>query len=194
MKVKGILVIVMVLTCCCWSCKFQSDADKLIIVENPTEVELPSEVEEQTDDETPSDENLSCGSPLSISCANKHEISEDEYIMVQIIPDTVSAKSANKWIMENHTSFDMIYGENFWMEYFDGDKWTSIEFDFMFTCLGIILFSGNTVDLMLHYFQLNLFILAERYNDSKKGRYRIIRHVTLINLGNYNLCSEFEII
>ena len=108
-----------------------------------------------------------------------------------IIPEVVTENSVNMLRMENYTKEDLGYGGHFAMEYFNGDNWTQIEFDFMFTDMMFTLPKGEATEG-----KMNLYSLAEEYNDSKKGRYRIIKNVNILvypDPPSYNLIAAFEI-
>ena len=121
--------------------------------------------------------------PDSLCPCGKVEISKKEYIAMCILPDIVSENSVNKLRIENHTKKDVTYGAHFYMEYFFEDKWSPIAWDFYFTDIGYILYSYKSIE-----WEMNLYSLAEKYNDTKKGKYRIIK-----NVGKCNLVAEFEL-
>jgi hypothetical protein len=108
-----------------------------------------------------------------------------------IIPDIVTENSVNVLRIENYTKISMGYGTSFSMEYFYDNKWKTIDFDFYFTAIGYALHAGKVKEEVD-----NLYSLVEKYNDSKKGKYRIIKDVWLYNYPNppgYNLIAEFEV-
>ena len=121
----------------------------------------------------------------------KIEIDKKEYIAMCVIPQEVTINSGSYLRMENHTNKNMSYGEDFYMEYFNKNQWEPIYFDFYFTAIGRNTKAGEkTVGLM------NLYSLAEEYNNACEGKYRIIKDVSL-SIGQYNrhdLIAEFELI
>jgi hypothetical protein len=121
--------------------------------------------------------------PDALCPCGKVEINKKEYIAMCIIPDIVSETSVNKLRMENHTKKEMVYGNPFSMEYFNGNQWEKIELDFNFTLPAYILHTGKAVE-----WEMNLYSLAEKYNDAKKGKYRYIKE-----LGKYKLYAGFEV-
>ena len=123
------------------------------------------------------------------SKSGKITIDKNEFITMVVLPEMVSSNSLNKLIIENHTKSDMIYGTPFSLEYFNKNSWTAIQLDIMWTAIGLTLLAGNTTEG-----EINLYSLIERYNNSKKGKYRIIKNITFPNIGDYNLCAEFYII
>ena len=120
--------------------------------------------------------------PESLCPCGKVEINKREYISMCIIPNIVSENSVNKLRIENHTKKAMVYG-NPYMEYFNENKWMPIEWDINFTCIAYSLHAGESTE-----WEINLYSLAEKYNDAKKGKYRYIR-----SLNRYNLTAEFEV-
>jgi len=123
------------------------------------------------------------------SKSGKITISEDEYIVMTILPEMISSNLLNKWIIENHTKNDMIYGTPFSLEYFNKNSWAAIQLDIEWEDIGLTLLAGKTTEG-----EINLYSLVEKYNNSKKGKYRIIKNIIFQNIGSYNLCAEFEII
>ena len=129
---------------------------------------------------------LFCGCeryPESQCPCSKIEISKKESIAMCIIPDIVTENSVNTLRIENHTKKDMGYGTIFYIEYFNENNWVQLEFDFGFTLPYFSLHSGEAIEEVM-----NLYFLVEKYNESKKGKYRYIKE-----LGNYYLYAEFEV-
>jgi hypothetical protein len=123
----------------------------------------------------------------------KVEINKKEYIAMCILPYEVSINSVNKLRIENHTKEDMFYAGPFPLEYFNKNKWEYIQFD-----------SGNVNYMVVEYNLptgkttkevMNLYSLAEKYNDSKKGKYRIVQQIYTKEeeYKSYSLYAEFEI-
>jgi hypothetical protein len=121
----------------------------------------------------------------------KVEINKKEYVTMCIIPDIVSENSVNKLRIENHTKKNIIYENPFSIEYFNGNDWNSVEFDFSFTLPLYTLKVGKAIE-----WNMSLYSLIEKYNDGKKGKYRYIKKVNLAiypdPLSHY-LYAEFEI-
>ena len=142
---------------------------------------------------------LSCQSQLSdgdpdLKECGKIEINESEYLIMQIIPEKVSSNSTNDYIIENHTSYDMMWGADYSLEYFEKNNWKVIPLNFVFTDIGYILHAGEVYSSETLNGQMTLHLLIQSQNNGRKGLYRIIRNVTLVTIGNYKLCTEFEII
>jgi hypothetical protein len=116
------------------------------------------------------------------------EINKKECIMMCIVPDVVTANSVNKVRLENHTKTEMIYGSPFSIEYYNGNYWETLQFDFGFTDIGYFLLASETKE-----WDTNFYLLAEKYNNSKKGKYRYIKDFYLKNIDDYDLIVEFEI-
>ena len=143
---------------------------------------------------------LSCQSQLSdgdldIKECGIIDINESEYLINQVVPEKVSKNSTNKYIIENHTSYDMMWGVDYSLEYFEKNKWKMIPHNKSVPKVGFILHSGTiySSEKVLNLGEKTLHDLVKD-NKSKKGRYRIIRHVTLVPIGNYKICAEFEVI
>ena len=106
---------------------------------------------------------------------------------MKIEPDTVSEKSINYWIIENHTNTDINVGFPFSLEYFDENSWKPLRLTFIEVDDTQIV--GNSFIR-----QINLFFFIQKYNNGKKGKYRISKYYLLPGIGEFNLCAEFEAI
>ena len=122
------------------------------------------------------------------SGCGKLEINEEEYITMQILPKEVSANSKDTIRFENHTKQEMYADYSFSLEYFDKNCWTPVELENQIDPLIRHICKAGATSNMGGY----LYLLIERY-DLKKGRYKIIKEVSLQNVGKYNICAEFEI-
>ena len=121
----------------------------------------------------------------------KVEIEKKEYIAMCVLPRDVTINSENYLRIENHTRNILGYGSHFYMNYFNQDKWEPIDFDFYFTDIGLGTQAGETtVDLM------DLYSLAEEYNNACEGKYRIGKEFYIRSAGQscrYNITAEFEL-
>ena len=131
----------------------------------------------------------------SVECEKIFKISDDEFISMQIIPEKVSINSSNVWRMENKTKKFMSYGTPFSLEYLEGNNWKSIQLWDIWTLNGLGLSAGEATEG-----QTSLYSIVEEYNNGKKGRYRVIREVSLqsdrmnnADAISFTLCAEFEI-
>jgi hypothetical protein len=121
------------------------------------------------------------------------KISNREYLLMQILPETVSANSSHVLKIENHTKKVMNYGHHFHLEYFDGNNWIDIKLDIVWETILLGLKPRKVIEeqMVSGY----LYSLVEKYNNSKKGRYRIVKEfIVMWTNEGYHLCAEFEII
>ena len=127
-----------------------------------------------------------CKKPDSLCPCGKIEISKKEYVAMCVLPNVVTANSVNTLRMENYTKKKMVYGPTADLEYFDETNWIPIRSlgigGVVGTYIGLILFANEPRE-----YTLNLYHLIQEYNDSKTGKYRIVR-----NIGDYDLYAEFE--
>lgn len=116
---------------------------------------------------------------IALSCKKK----EVEIIM-QIIPQEVSANSENKLRIENLSKKDIFYNTNYSLEYFDKTKWEKIQLNnTAWETTGIICKANDTTIT-----SINLYSLIVSYNCSKQGKYRLQK-----TLDGQNLYAEFEL-
>ena len=120
--------------------------------------------------------------PDALCQCEKIEINKKEYIAVCIVPEEVTINSTNKLIMENYTKKSIIDGV-YHFEYFHENDWIVIEWDINFDAMARYI-QANTVKEV----NMDLYSFAEKYNNSKIGKYRISKQ-----LGRYRVFAEFEI-
>ena len=120
--------------------------------------------------------------PESQCPCGKIEISKKESIAMCIIPDIVTENSVNKLRIENYTK-KSISDSYYHFEYFHENNWIIIETDYFFDDMARYI-AANTVKEE----DMNLFYFVEKYNDSKKGKYRISKELAM---GRF--FAEFEV-
>jgi hypothetical protein len=119
----------------------------------------------------------------------KIEINKKEYIAMCVVPEEVTNSSVNYLRIENHTNLEMTYGDDCYFEYFDENNWQPITMTGGTEMLFGTFAGESTIK------QLNLYSLVKESNDAKKGKYRILKDVSL-STGKYNrydLVAEFEV-
>jgi hypothetical protein len=124
--------------------------------------------------------------PLDNENCTKTEINKREYMMMCVSPQTFSTDIPAKIRIINRTKNDWLYGSSYDLDYFDENNWVNIPINLKPTLELNILRKGKTVEL-----QMNLYSLVEKYNNSKKGMYRIIKSSSYND--PYPLYAEFEI-
>ena len=120
----------------------------------------------------------------------------NEEITMQILPKVVSINSSNILRIENPTQKDMFYGVDFSLEYFEENNWVPIPLEgTMWELIGIILYAGEETET-----EIDLYPFVEKYNNSTKGRYRIIKNGGLFlnfpfgnQSGRIDLYAEFDV-
>ena len=125
------------------------------------------------------------------------EIDKKEYIAMCVIPQEVTANTVNNLRIENHTKKDMSFGTGFSLEYLNENNWIPIDLsitlnDGSILVSELILLWVNAGETKENVVRLNLYWLAKNYNNSQKGKYRIIKKVD-IDKKEYTLYAEFEI-
>jgi hypothetical protein len=113
----------------------------------------------------------------------KIETDKKEYIAMCVLPQEATINSANYLRIENHTKNNISYGTPFSMEFFSNNNWELIYFDLVFTEILCWTLAGEATSELT-----NIYSLVEKYNDAKKGKYRIIKKI-----GRYDLVAEFEV-
>jgi len=125
----------------------------------------------------------------------KVEIEKKDYIAMCVLPREVTINSENYLRIENHTRNILGYGHDFSLEYFDENNWVSIQLDILWEHILLGIDPGKSLGE-----KVDCFSLIKKYNDSKNGKYRIHKHISLAkddrmltHIGSYHLYAEFEI-
>lgn len=114
------------------------------------------------------------------------EINEDEYLKMCASPDKNSINSSFKLLIENHTQKELIWGERYWLEYYEGSKWVPVKLDIIFTHIAYILKPDQKAEQQI--------FLSER-NFQLTGKYRIYKDFdNSSGHGTITIYAEFEII
>ena len=142
--------------------------------------------------------------PKTLCPCGKIEISKKEYIAMCVVPDVVTANSVNRTRIENYTKYQMDNIDDIHLEYFNNDYWENVHFQRVINSAYHHLPAGALFE-GVEYIQtngwLNYYSLIEKYNDSKQGKYRIIKNVTLLDGSRdvngasgkkHQLVAEFE--
>jgi len=120
------------------------------------------------------------------------DINKDEFITMRVSPKDVFVNSSMKLIIENKAKGDLLFGQDFFLEYFDKENWRRIQLDINFEDVGYILKANETLERQ--------FYVSE--NDfSKLGIYRIVKNFTYSsnflsegsNIVDFILYAEFEV-
>ena len=122
------------------------------------------------------------------------EVSDSEFFMMQIAPSIVSAHSKNKFIVVNHTTYELYWNTAFTLEYLQKNQWTSVPITGDWINIGYVLYPGEIFSNETIVGKKTLFKLIEEFNLGKKGRYRITHKVSIPDIGKYDSCIEFELI
>ena len=121
------------------------------------------------------------------------DINKDEFITMRVLPKDVFVNSSMKLIIENKAKGDLLFGQDFSLEYFDKENWERIQLDINFEYIGYILKANETLERPF-YVSENCF--------SKLGIYRIVKKFTYSSnflseenyaVNSFSLYVEFEI-
>ena len=129
------------------------------------------------------------GSCKEIRCRDTYILSDSTFVSMRVEPDTVSQYSINRNIIENKTKAELCMGTDFWIYFFEDDNWDPLRLNY---CFEAILWCFNPGKPF--HATMDLYAIAQKYNSGRKGKYRIVRDVSLSGIGGYLLCAEFEVI
>jgi len=122
---------------------------------------------------------------LVTSCENKPEL-----VIMQVSPQTVSMTDASiSLIIENQTRGNLEFGTYFHLQFFNNENWETIQFDFSFLDIALLVWAGRTEELRL--------LSGESFAKYivKPGKYRIIKDdFNSESLGRLELSAEFQMV
>ena len=147
-------------------------------------------------DNTEAENTIGCG---------KINISKNEFVSWCVVPYEVSENSENKEILKNRTKKTLTFGLPFSLEYFSDGEWIPIQpFGMPWLDIPFHLLAGKTTEGS-SFNQTSPYRLVERFNESKKGKYRISRRFSVYSSDidpvtgmkrfefSFNLYAEFLI-
>ena len=120
----------------------------------------------------------------------RYDMAENEFVTMRVMPENIFVNSSIKLIIENHSKGDLLYSQDFSLEYFDKENWTQIQLDINFEDIGIVLKAGETAE--------EQFYVSEKYFQ-RLGKYRIVKNIGLYSNfpfeidSRFNLYAEFEV-
>ena len=122
------------------------------------------------------------------------EVSESEFFMMQLVPSTISEHSKNKFIVVNYTTYELYWNTVFSLDYFERDSWTPVPINGDWINIGYVLYPGEIFSGETITGQMTVYEIVNKFNKGKKGKYRMNRKATIIELGTYESCIAFEVI
>jgi len=107
----------------------------------------------------------------------KFYLTETEFVSFRIVPNVVSANSTNIEKFENHTQKLLRFYPSFTIvEYFNGKSWQEILVDALVSWDFVI---NYIVPSETFERNIDLHWWVRYFNDSKKGKYRVVRRFQL---------------
>jgi len=128
------------------------------------------------------DKNAECG---------KFILTETEFVSWCITPNVVSENSENIEILENRTERELAFGTSVFLEYFNGNDWENVHINVEILSVVMVI-DANEVDES----NGNFYWFVREFNNSKKGKYRVVRQYTLLDdrrSVDFTLHAEFVV-
>jgi len=116
-------------------------------------------------------------------------LTETEFVSWCIVPNVVSENSENIFRLENHTEKMLSYGAAFSLEYFNGNTWVDIPLDVEWILPIFSVYPGETTEGSASF----LYSWVQEFNNSKEGKYRIVREYSLLDGARFTLHAEFYV-
>ena len=154
----------------CWACQNQGSGFEFI-----------SPIEEEVNVKQPRDPGVI-------------EVSKNDFLLVQIVPSTVSSSSTNKFVIVNNTNHELYWNTIYSLEYLDKNNWQQIEIQGDWIDIGYVLYPSEIFSNDIITGGMNLFRLVRDFNNGKKGKYRLVGKLTIPDVGKYDLTAEFEVV
>jgi len=103
----------------------------------------------------------------------RFDVNENEYVTMQIVPEEETNHSSALLRIENHTESCLGLG-TFSLQYYSKNNWgpdllRDVAWEDIYHCL----LAGDAEE------RTNIFSLVNKYNNSKKGRYRVTKQFSL---------------
>ena len=122
------------------------------------------------------------------------EVSRNDFLLVQIVPSTVSISSTNKFVIVNNTQHELYWNTLYSLEYYDKNSWQQITIQGDWIDFGYVLYPGEIFSNDVITGGMNLYSLVREFNNGKKGNYRLLGKLTIPDVGKYDLRAEFELL
>ena len=122
------------------------------------------------------------------------EVNKNDFLLVKIVPSTVSINSTNKLVIVNNTQHELYWNTIYSLEHFDNNNWKPIAIQGDWIDIGYALYPGEIFSNGIITGGMTLFSLVKDFNNGKKGKYRLLGKLTIPDVGRYNLSAEFEVI
>jgi len=167
MKRSGLFLVL--ITMACWSCQNQGSSFEVISPEDDVPVREPR------------------GEGII-------EVNKNDFLLVQIVPSTVSSSSTNKFVIVNNTKHELYWNTIYSLEYYDKSNWQQIAIQGDWIDIGYVLYPGEIFSNDIITGGMSLLTLVRNYNNGKKGKYRLLGKLTIPDVGKYDLTAEFEVI
>ena len=127
----------------------------------------------------------------------RFDLSEDEYVTMQIVNEDRTNNSSAFLRIENHTEKRLDYGTNFTLQYHNKNSWEpDLLHGFEWELIGCGLGTDETEE------RVNIVPFVKTYNKNKKGRYKLTKQFDLMSdwplgtgdvISGIILSTEFEI-
>jgi len=121
-------------------------------------------------------------------------VNKNDFILVQIVPSTVSSNTTNKFVIVNNTNHELYWNTIYTLEYYERNNWQSITIQGDWIDIGYMLYPSEFFSNDIITGGMTLFSLVRDFNSGKKGQYRLLGKLTIPDFGRYDLVAEFEII
>ena len=123
-----------------------------------------------------------------------HEISSSDFLLMQIVPSTISSHSTNKFVIVNRTANELFWNTIFTLEYLENNGWQEIPILSDWIDIGYVLEPDEIFSSEIFVGDMTLYSMVGNFNNGKKGMYRISRSMSIPDMGRYVLYAEFEVI
>jgi len=122
------------------------------------------------------------------------EVSKSDFFLIQIVPSQISFNTTSKFVLVNHTNYELYWNTVITLEYFERSNWQPVTVKGDWIDIGYVLNPGEIFSSEIVTGDMNLFSLVTEFNNGKKGRYRLLVKITVPETGRYDVYAEFEII
>ena len=122
------------------------------------------------------------------------EVNQNDFLLMQIVPSQISINSTSKFVLVNYTNYELYWNTIITLEYFEKNIWQPVTVNGDWIDIGYVLYPGEIFSNEIVAGEMNMYSLVSKFNDGKKGSYRIFKKITIPEMGKYDVYAEFEII
>ena len=122
------------------------------------------------------------------------EVNKSDFLLMQIVPSQISYDTASKFVLVNRTNYELYWNTIITLSYYEKNSWQPVTVNGDWIDIGYVLDPGEIFSSEIVAGDMNLYSLVNKFNDGKKGLYRLLKKITIPDMGKYDVYAEFEML